>query len=331
MSSNLNILLEMGFSENRAKRALTATQYKGIQEAIDWIGAHENDPSIDDPFVEPQGHKLCEDSSADGGGSSNSEGQQSTNDPSQSEAKSLKCDDCGKLIKSTEEAEMHAARTSHQNFSESTEEVKPLTEDERKQQMDRLQEKIKLRQQEKKALEKKEAIEKEKLRRKQGKQLTNMKQQMETDELMKIAEQKRREKLEDKLARKKVKDQIAQDKADRAARFGKTAGTGDSSVATDAAVSQQRKEPAPPAAKKEYNEARIQIRLTDGTTLKQTFSADEQLSAIRLYVEMNRSDGMGPFTFMTTFPRKVFTSEDMETPLKELGLIPSAVLVTKPL
>lgn len=62
-----------------------------------------------------------------------------------------------------------------------------------------------------------------------------------------------------------------------------------------------------------------QIRLTDGTTLKQTFSADEQLSAIRLYVEMNRSDGMGPFTFMTTFPRKVFTSEDMETPLKELG------------
>lgn len=41
----------------------------------------------------------------------------------------------------------------------------------------RLQEKIKLRQQEKKALEKKEAIEKEKLRRKQGKQLTNMKQQ----------------------------------------------------------------------------------------------------------------------------------------------------------
>lgn len=28
------------------------------------IGAHENDPSIDDLFVEPQGHKLCEDSSA---------------------------------------------------------------------------------------------------------------------------------------------------------------------------------------------------------------------------------------------------------------------------
>lgn len=32
---------------------------------------------------------------------------------------------------------MHAGRTGHQNFSESTEEIKPLTEEERKEQLER--------------------------------------------------------------------------------------------------------------------------------------------------------------------------------------------------
>lgn len=63
----------------------------------------------------------------------------------------------------------------------------------------------------------------------------------------------------------------------------------------------------------------FQIRLTNGQTLTQTFNSKEQLSAVRLYVEMNRSDGEGPFSLMTNFPKKVFQSDDYEKPLDILG------------
>ena len=39
---------------------------------------------------------------------------------------------CGKKFKSELDAQAHAARTKHTNFSESTEEIKPMTEEEKK-------------------------------------------------------------------------------------------------------------------------------------------------------------------------------------------------------
>lgn len=53
--------------------------------------------------------------------------------------------------------------------------------------------------------------------------------------------------------------------------------------------------------------------------LTQTFNSKEQLSAVRLYIEMNRSDGDGPFSILTNFPKKVFQEEDYEKPLDILG------------
>lgn len=44
---------------------------------------------------------------------------------------------CGKLLKSELDAQAHAARTQHDQFSESTEEVKPLTEEEKKIQLEK--------------------------------------------------------------------------------------------------------------------------------------------------------------------------------------------------
>lgn len=53
--------------------------------------------------------------------------------------------------------------------------------------------------------------------------------------------------------------------------------------------------------------------------MTQTFKAKEQLSAVRLYVDLYRTDGDIPFNLMTNFPKQVFTDEDMEKPLQELG------------
>lgn len=55
-------------------------------------------------------------------------------------ARSLVCNDCGKRFRSTAQAEFHASKTEHQDFSESTEEIKPLTEQEKKEKLAELRE-----------------------------------------------------------------------------------------------------------------------------------------------------------------------------------------------
>lgn len=87
--------------------------------------------------------------------------------------------------------------------------------------------------------------------------------------------------------------------------------------------------PAEPSIKtpsKEYTQTRIQIRLQDGSTLTETFNVKEQLSAVRVFIQM-KTENDEPFGLMTTFPRKVFTAEDYDKPLDILGLVPSAVLI----
>jgi hypothetical protein len=99
----------------------------------------------------------------------------------------------------------HAARTKHVNFSESTEDIKPLTDEEKKAQVARLQEKIKLKRAEREAQQIEDNIKKEKIRRKTGQELTQIRHELELKEAKKIAEQKKREKMEDALARLCIK------------------------------------------------------------------------------------------------------------------------------
>ena len=58
------------------------------------------------------------------------------------QAQSLTCQDCGRRLRSTAQAEFHAAKTQHINFAESTEEIAPLTEEEKKAKLEELREKL---------------------------------------------------------------------------------------------------------------------------------------------------------------------------------------------
>jgi ssDNA-binding Zn-finger/Zn-ribbon topoisomerase 1 len=58
-------------------------------------------------------------------------------------AKSLVCEDCGKRFRSVAQAEFHGNKSGHANFAESTEEIKPLTEEEKKARLQELREKLK--------------------------------------------------------------------------------------------------------------------------------------------------------------------------------------------
>lgn len=54
----------------------------------------------------------------------------------------------------------------------------------------------------------------------------------------------------------------------------------------------------------------------------QEFKAKESLSAVRLWISLNRQDDLpadAPFKLSTSFPRKIFSDEDMDKPLDVLG------------
>ncbi|CAG5133023.1 unnamed protein product, partial [Candidula unifasciata] len=139
MPTDADTLVEMGFPLHRAQRALAKTGYKGVQLAMDWLFAHDGDPDIDEPFEAPKGHILSEEPSSDSAAVASEATPDEAVDNGDGEtvlqAKSLKCDECGKILRNEMEVQTHAARTQHASFSESTEEIKPLTEEEKKEQM----------------------------------------------------------------------------------------------------------------------------------------------------------------------------------------------------
>ena len=80
------------------------------------------------------------------------------------------------------------------------------------------------------------------------------------------------------------------------------------------------------------DQTRIQIRLPNGTALTGTFLANDPLSLVKIFIEINRTDGVrGNFSMQTTFPSKIFTDEDMETTLEELHMVPSATIMVRKL
>ncbi|XP_078284033.1 UBX domain-containing protein 1 [Rhinoraja longicauda] len=280
----LESMMEMGFSQNRAERALALSGNQGIEKAMDWLMEHEDDPNLDEPYIVPQGDVLG----------------------------------------TVEKTEAEEAELSFQENSNQIQQNASLSEEEKKEQLRRLEELMKQRQLEREDREKQDEVNREKQRRKQGQELSVIRQKLQEEEMKKITEDRRKEKLEDIQAKQRVREKIERDKAERALKFG------GGPVAT---VSPPQPTPVLPqssqavSAKREYDECRLQIRLLDGTQLTQSFKSREQLAAVRLYVQLQQQEDTDNFNLMTSFPRKVFCEEDMEKPLQELGLVPSAVLI----
>lgn len=288
------MLTDMGFLPNRATKAWAIMGNRGVQAAMDWLLEHNEDPDIDEPYKAPEGNVL-----GGGGGSST---------PIVNETSSVPTN------------------------SENPEVVKPqMTPEEKMEQTRKLQERINQKRLENEELERKRQIESEKKRREEGKSLAQIKADIDFKEAQKLAAERRREKREDALARQRVKDEIARDRAEKKARLEREKlMKANNASAAPPAPTQQLPMPIASSTSSTHTHARLQIRLPDGTTLKETFSSTEQLAAVRLYIEMNRKDGSSTdFDLMTTFPRRVFTEEEYNHPLSELGLSPSANVIVK--
>ncbi|CAN6612577.1 UBX domain-containing protein 7 [Trichomonascus vanleenenianus] len=79
-----------------------------------------------------------------------------------------------------------------------------------------------------------------------------------------------------------------------------------------------------------HNECAILIRLFDGSPLKNRFKPSDTLESVRQYVDSTTSI-TDPYHFAQTYPKRTFSVSEEHQTLQELGLVPSATLILKPI
>uniref|UniRef100_A0A0N5AHV1 UBX domain-containing protein n=1 Tax=Syphacia muris TaxID=451379 RepID=A0A0N5AHV1_9BILA len=340
--SMLDQLIEMGYPCELAKKSLEETSERSLEDALDWLeNRRQNSESCKTAVTEKpepgsvitttSENKTGDDAISAGEPSGaagdqtyvknqTDKGESSTVDDSVKPKEiTFKCNQCGKILKGELEVTFHAGETQHDVFSETTERITPLTEKEKELKVQEMREKIKVIMAKKEQKEFQEAIEKEKKRRLDGQATAEMLERRREMEMKQLIEQRKREKLEETEAKRRVLEQI---KRDREAKKTVVEQRQTSETSKPKSFSLGNTSDSPYCC--------LQIRLPDGTTMKERFKSTETLAAVRLWVELNRKDPETyhyPFQLMVPFPRQVFTSDDMEKPLKALGLVPSACLV----
>ncbi|VDN50158.1 unnamed protein product [Dracunculus medinensis] len=314
--SMLDQLLEMGFERNLAESALQATNEVGLIEAMDWLYEQQNKAEV--KMEEIKANDIAAKTFDGAANEANNEIRGANSSSTPPKALSFKCDTCGKALADDAAVMFHAAKTKHEGYSESTDSVKPLSEEEKNELLAKLHEKLKEARIKKEEFERKEALEKEKRRRLDGRNALKMEEERREKEMRKAIEDRKREKREDEAARKRVLEQIRLDKESR--KFADQMKNLSSSSAVERI--------SIPKVDSEF--CCLQIRLPDGSVMKEKFKSVETLAAVYTWIEMNRTDEPQhhyPFSLMTPFPRKVYDGEDREAPLKSLGLCPSASMV----
>ena len=142
------------------------------------------------------------------------------------------------------DAQTYAARTGHQNFKESTEEIKPLTEEENKQQKERLQKRLEERREQRSQDEKDQDRNRKISRRRTGEEITQAKVEQAYQEMKCITEERWREKLEEKRSKQKLEEEIVRDRAEIKAKNKSTASASEGlgkNFTTAATLSPQKK------------------------------------------------------------------------------------------
>ncbi|KAJ2877829.1 hypothetical protein IWW38_006478, partial [Coemansia aciculifera] len=191
--------------------------------------------------------------------------------------------------------------------------------------------------------EKEEQRQNELLRRKAGQDVTEQKEKLKDQMMLREIEKQKRVKEEDKRAKQKIKDQIEQDKRDRAARVAKEKAERDGAAAgslsgqkeeLDAAAAPSMLQSGLPKITTTSNQTRLQIRPMlqsskggPAPPVTHVFAADQTLKDVIEFVKKEIPHVGSHFKLSTSFPRKDFESRHESMTLKELGLVPNAALI----
>ncbi|KAJ0070597.1 hypothetical protein NL108_016721, partial [Boleophthalmus pectinirostris] len=168
-------------------------------------------------------------------------------------------------------------------------------------------------------------------RRKLGKELQDFKRKQEEDQTKRLLEERQKEKEEERAARERVRQQIALDRAERAARYSRS--VQEEAAAKEArtqAQIQQQENKKEEALRQRSSVARLQFRLPDGSSISSQFSAQSLLKEVLHFAQQEIGSAYGNFTMATMFPRREFSSQDLDRTLTELELAPSASIVILP-
>jgi UBX domain-containing protein 1/4 len=280
-----------------------------VADAVDWLGNNAD--------------KSLEDLKAEDEAASEAKAQEVA-----AAAMSYVCNECGKKFRNTVEAEYHATKTEHQDFSESTDEIAPLTEEEKKNKLSELRERMAAKRAAQSEQDKADAKRNEQISRKKNKESEDLKEQLRAKEQIKDAEKKRKEKMDDIEAKKRIQARIAADKEERRlkAEREKAERAGTALPQAPAAAAPVAAAPATSKPASEYTETRLRLQTSGGNILK-TLSVDTTL--FELAQAVGDEIGRDVESFTQNFPRKVFDKEYFDQTLKELKLVPSASLIVK--
>ncbi|GAB7361408.1 hypothetical protein MBLNU230_g1464t1 [Neophaeotheca triangularis] len=314
MSSDLDNLKDMGFDPERSELALKKSG--NLTSAIDWLDKNA-DKTIEDLRAE----------------TANTTTTTSSDDNPALEAgevpRSMVCNECGKKFRGMSQAQFHAEKSGHDDFAESTEELAPLTEEQKKQKLEEMRaalaEKRKGQQAEDKVANKRN----EDIRRKATKDASDAKEELQRKERVKEAQKKKKEKEDDIAAKKRIREKIEQDKEarrkkaeeEKAIREGKAGMDPQGGAGGGAAAAS-----APKPAQANHTQARLRLQVPD-QNLTKSFPAETTLFEVAHVC--SQEAGVEVESFTTTFPKKTFDQSDFGLTLKEAGLVPSAVLIVK--
>ncbi|KAJ9226306.1 hypothetical protein DTO027B5_2861 [Paecilomyces variotii] len=309
--SDLDQLIEMGFDKERAQIAISKTG--GLQGALEWLEQNQ-DKSLDE--IKASATTAADDEE----GPALKPGEQ---------PRSLVCNDCGKKFRSQAQAEFHASKSQHVDFSESTEEIAPLTEEEKKAKLEELRQKLAAKRAVQSEQDKIDQKRNEEIRRKSTKESQDLKEELKKKEQLKEAAKRRKEKQEEIEAKQRIRAKIEADKEERRLKAERER----AARAGQAPPPQPAAAPAPatsgPASSKPasaYTEARLRLQTPSGNVMK-TFPVETTLFEVA--AALNQEHGLNVQSFTQNFPRKVFNSEYFGETLKELGLVPSASLIVQ--
>jgi hypothetical protein len=183
---------QMGFSLLRAQKGLLYAPFTTVESAVEWLMQHQDDDDIDFPIPD----KI-------------------------EKAQSYKCNECGKVLSNMANLEMHANKTGHSDFEESTLLVQPLSEEEKVAKIAEIKELLKKKRGEREELEKVDSVDQEIKRRSMGKEMAKTKEQMDHESRKRDTVLRKREKDAFKKERSRIRAELEKDKLERQANNGK--------------------------------------------------------------------------------------------------------------
>jgi UBX domain-containing protein 1/4 len=190
----ISILTEtMGFSLLRSQKGLLYGETPTVEAAVEWLNLHQDDEDIDEPIPTDPVERV----------------------------QSYKCNDCGKVLKSMADLELHAHKTGHSDFEESTSLAPTMSPEEKLNKIAEIKNLLKLKRAEREEKEKDDEIEREKQRRFMGKEMAKTQEQLEAEQRKREQWKIKKEKEDFKKERERLRAELAKDKAERMANKGK--------------------------------------------------------------------------------------------------------------